>query len=389
MHLVRLLRRNLLQRPLRSALTIGSLAVALFLLSSLRALVDSLESGVRGAATNRLIVESSVSLFIQLPISYQPDIESVAGVATVCKWTWFGAFYQDESNFFAQFATDPEHLLDMYPEIELVQGTAQAFQQDRRSCVIGEQLAREFDWKLGDTIPLIGALYPRKDGAAWEFEVAGIYRARMPVDNRTLFFHYDYLREAGEAGLTDFPPTTGLFAIRVADGADAEHIMRTIDERFAQGPQRTLTTTDAEFNRQFVTMIGNIPTLLGAIGAAVLFAVVVATVNTMLMAARERTRDLGILKALGFPDRTAFALLIAESLTLSFLGGLLGIALALLVERPVHDLLEMQLFPGYEISAFWIGAALLLAVAIGLVAGIVPAWQAGRLRTVDALRQEG
>lgn len=388
--MLRLLLRNLAHRPLRSLLTIGSLAVALFVLTALRAVVLSLESGVRNAASNRLVVESAVSLFVQLPISYQPKIEQVEGVERICKFTWFGGFYQDESNFFAQFGVDAEGLLDIYQDdMQVIEGDVEEFYARKNACLVGRQLMAEFpEWKVGENVPIIGALYPKNDGSAWEFYIAGVYEARMPIDNRTLFFHYDLMREAGEAGVADIPASTGTFAIRIAPGASPESIMQTIDAMFENGPLRTLTTTEAEFNRQFVTMVGNIPALMASISGAVLFAVVIAAINTMLMAARERTRDLGILKALGFTDGSAFGLLLGESMVIALIGGGLGIAAALLSEAPISAALEAKFFPGYEIHPAWIGFAVALTLAIGLAAGIVPALQVRSLRSVEALRRE-
>lgn len=384
-----LLWQNLRRHWLRSALTIGSLAIALFLTTALRALVNSLEAGVRGAASNRLVTGSAVSLWVQLPTSYQSRIAQVEGVEATCKWQWFGAYYKDPADLFAQFAIDKGSFFEMYPEIRLVSGSREEFLARRDACIVGSELSAMYGWKQGDTIPLLGNAYPRNDGAAWQFYCAGVYEARLPVDNRTLFFDYTFLEQAGENGETMYWPGCMLYVSRLAPEADAAAVMQTIDRAYENGPLKTKTQPESEFNRQFVTMVGNIPALMAAIGGAVTFAIVIAALNTMLMASRERTRDIGIMKALGFTDATAFALLLAESLAICTSGGLLGIGTALATESAIGFQLSANMFPGYEITRGMIASGIGAALVIGLVAGLVPAWRASRLRAVEAIRSGG
>lgn len=381
-----LLWHNLRRHWLRSLLTIGSLGIALFLITALRALVNSLEAGVRGAAGNRIVVGSDVSLWVQLPTSYQARIAEVQGIDALIKWQWFGAYYKDSADLFAQWAVDKQVLFDVYPEMKLAQGSMDEFLTRRDACIVGTELATTYGWKPGDTIPLIGNTYPRSDGGAWQFYCAGIYEARLPVDNRSMFFDYEYLERAGEAGETMYWPGCMLYVARTAPGADQARVIQDIDRMYENGPLKTKTQPESEFNRQFVTMVGNIPALMAAIGGAVTFAIVIAALNTMLMASRERTRDIGIMKALGFTDGVAFALMLSESLAISAAGGVLGIGAALATEGPVAFALSANLFPGYEITAEMLATAIAAALGVGLVAGIVPAWRASRLRAVQAMR---
>src|SRR5438552_1733128 len=197
---LRLVRKNLFKHKIRFGLTVASLAIAIFLLCVLQSLVVALNAGVRAAASNRVVVQSKVSLFVYLPQSYKQKLEQIDGVESVVPWNWFGGYYQNPSNFFAQFATDADVLLEVYPEIELVQGSAEDFIQDKQACIVGEATARKFDKKLGDSFPIIGALFPRLDGQPWDFRIAGIYRSKKKsIDDNTLFFHADYLEKALDA----------------------------------------------------------------------------------------------------------------------------------------------------------------------------------------------
>ncbi|HVS17663.1 MAG TPA: FtsX-like permease family protein [Planctomycetota bacterium] len=389
MSFYKLVWRNLLDHKLRSLLTIASLVVAMFLLCTLRSLVTTLTSNVSTFDSRRLWVQSAVSLFVDMPLSYQPRINAVDGVERTCKWQWFGGYYKDPSNFFGQFAVDPEELLETCPEIEITEGSADEFLRQRTGCIIGAGLARSFGWKVGDRVPLIGALFPHPDGAevAWEFDVVAIYRpGAKNWDDRTLFFRWDYFEETVRSSRGE-PPGFGTMVIRMQDGSSPEAIMAEVDAMFANGPQRTQTTTEAEFQRQFLSMFGNIPFFVSSIGGGVLLAILLACVNTMLMAGREQTHDVGILKALGFEDGDVFKLLLGQSLLLCLFGGGAGILLALGLEPIIAEALGAS-FPGFTILQATALQALATAAAVGLVAGLVPAWRARALVPVEALRSE-
>ncbi|MFM7281263.1 MAG: ABC transporter permease [Planctomycetia bacterium] len=385
----RLVWKNLLRHRTRALLTAASLAVAIFLLCVLRSLLVVLESGIKASASNRLIVQSSVSLFVYLPESYEAKLERIEGVERVVRWNWFGGYYQEPKNFFAQFATDVEDLFEVYPEIELVEGSQEDFFGDRRACVIGSEVARKFNMRVGDTMPVIGGLFPRTDGQPWDFRIAGIYHSVKPnVDNNTLFFHADFLQKALESGAANGPEGVGIFVLRLEPGADRVRVAEAVDALFSGGPQRTQTTTEAEFQAQFVSMVGNVPFFVGSIGGGVLIAILLATLNTMLMAAREQTRDIGVLKALGFRDGTVFGLMLGQSMLLTGVGGIGGLLIALSSEQFFAQLLGTA-FPGYHIAAETVVEAVIATLLIGVLAGIVPALRARKLSVLTALRSVG
>jgi putative ABC transport system permease protein len=384
----RLVWKNLLGHKLRSVLTLGSLVVAVFLICVLRTLIVGMSAGVGGAAANRLVVQSAVSLFVDLPLAYQGKIEQVKGVVRTTKFQWFGGIYQEPSNFFAQFGVDHDAFFEAYPEVVLVQGTPEDFKRTRTACIIGDTLAKKYGLTVGSKVPIQGTIFVRNGGAAWDFEVAGVYHSSSAnVDNNTLFFHFDYLRETLEQGGASGPEGAGVFMLKLAPGTDPERVQRALDALFHNGPQRVQTTTEAEFQRQFVSMIGSVPTFLTSIGGAVLFAIFLAVLNTMLMAGRERTRDVGIMKALGFSDDVMFTLLMSESLLLCGLGGALGVGLAVFTAQGFGDAL-VQMVPVYDVGPETIGLGLGLAITLGLVAGLAAALRASRLPVVQAIRPE-
>jgi len=379
---------NLLSHKTRTFLTVGSITIAVFLLCFLRTVIVSLQAGVDAAATSRLFVQSAVSLFVSLPISYQGKIEGVAGVHRVCKLQWFGAYYQEPSNFFAQFGVDADRFFEAYSEVKLIQGQQDDFRKNRTSCVIGKQIAEKYGFKIGDRVPLMGTIFPKLDGVPWEFEVAGVYESTSAnVDNNTLWFHFSYLDESLKAGVAGGPQGVGVFLVALKEKANPIAVASKIDELFTNGPQRVQATTEAEFQRQFVTMLGSVPLFLTSIGGGVLFAIALAALNTMLMSARQRTHEFGVLKALGFTDSATFFLLLSESMLLCGLGGILGLALAMAL-GPYLGKAMSTLLPFFIITGKTLGMAFGLSVAIGFLAGIVPAIQAARLRCVEALRAD-
>ena len=380
----RLVWRNLLRRPLRSLLTIGSLVIAIFLICALRTMITTIESGVTNANPRRLDVLSASGLFVELPMNYQAKIERVAGVAKTTKFQWFGGYFRSQKNFFAQFAIDPDTMFDMYPECKLPAAEIEALRKTRTGCIIGRTLAKEFDWKVGDTVPLIGALHPHPEDKAWEFQIVGIYHSDTPsFDNRTLFFRWDYFEETLKAG--GVPPGVGVFAIQAAPDANIEQVIAGVEEQFKDSDQRVQCATEAEFQRQFQSMFGNIPLFLGWIGGGVLVAILVACINTMLMSMREQTTDVGVLKSLGFTDGSVFGLFMAQAMFLCLVGGGLGILIAWRTQPLIASAIE-KMFPGYSITPKTFVLAAIVTVVLGALAGVLPAARARRLRCVEALR---
>jgi putative ABC transport system permease protein len=360
--------------------------VAAFLFCFLRSVVTTLDAAVKDSAKNRVITASAVSLFQSLPETYLETIAAVPGVESASRFTWFGGLYQDESGFFAQFATDPQVLLRQYPEVIIDPEQATAWFEDRRGAIIGAGLAEKYGWKPGDDVPLLGTIYPKVDGSAWTFTVRGVYRSTAAnVDELTMYFHHEYLDEVRERGECYGPSGVSVFLIRVASDARPGDVIAAVDERYASGPQRTLTQTEAAFQAGFLTMLGNVPTFLGMIGGAVLVALLFGVVNTMTLAARERTRTTGILKSLGFPNRVPARLYLYEAALLVGVGCVVGILMARGIQDGVRSALGSRI-PMYTVEPETMVLAALVCLVIALLAGAVPAWRALRLKPTEALR---
>jgi putative ABC transport system permease protein len=385
--------RNLLRHPARAALTFLFAALALFLFVFLRSTVTTLRAAVSQAASNRLATQSAVSLFVAMPQSYRARIAQVPGVESVGPWTWFGGWHKDDGEFWAQFAVDRALTFDQYPELVVPDDQRAALLADRQGAMIGVDLAREFDWEVGDRVAITSRIYGLP-GKAWEFNIRAVYRSTKPnLDEKTMFFSDEYFQDerdrfGAELGLEASGQDVNVYMVKVADGHRSEDVGLAIDAVYENGPQKTRTQTEAAFQAQFVSMMGNIPVFLAWIGGAVLFAIFFSVLNTAQMASRERARDVGILKALGFSDGLAARLLLAEALLIVGAGGVVGTALGFATQSVFRRLFGTQI-PNYFVEPATLAMGVGVALAIGFLGGLFPAMRLARLRPVQVFREEG
>jgi putative ABC transport system permease protein len=374
---------NLRRHPLRTAFTLGSIVVAFLMFGVLGAMTRAFSAGAELAGADRLLVIHKVSLVQLLPESYRARIRQVDGVIRVSSATWFGGIYQDDRNQLPTFPVDDEAYLDIYPEYVIPAAGRQRWLADRRGAIVGRLLAEDFGWKVGDTIPLRSGIWRRQDGSdTWELNISALYDVpEAGGDPRNVLMHYDYFEESRSWG----KGLVGWYVVQVADPAVAPRIAREIDAQFANSPFETGTSTEKAFAQGFVNQVGNIGAIMTYVVSAVFFTMLLVTANTMAQSVRERTPELGVLKTLGFSGGLVTALVLAESLLLTAIGGLLGMAGAYLTVGAAAGLVR-QYLPVWEIPPdAWLGAGLMI-VALGLAAGAVPAWQALRLPIVKALR---
>lgn len=379
-----LLWANLRRKKTRTILTVLSILVAFLLFGYLVTIEHAFAMGVSVAGADRLVVQHKVSLIQTLPESYEGRMEQVEGVLDATHATWFGGIYQDPKNFFGQFPVQPDEYLDMYPEFLLDDAARRAWRDTRTGAVVGRNTADKFGWKVGDKVPLQATIYVQKDGSrTWTFDIVGIYDgAEQGTDDTQFLFRYDYFDEARVV----LPGEVGWFMIRVEDPDRAVEVAEAVDALFANSPAETRTATEKAFVQGFAKQIGNIGKMLMAVLGAVFFTILLVAGNTMAQAVRERTEEIGVLKAMGFGPRQVLGLVVGEACLLSVLGGGLGLAVAWVLITtggdPTGGALPIFFLPP---GMLVVGAA--LAVALGVVTGILPALQAIRLDVADALRR--
>jgi len=381
MRFLPLLWSSLWRKKLRTIFTLLSIFVAFLLFGFLMTIRTAFSFGVDIAGLDRLVLIHKVSLIMPLPISYLERLRATEGVALATHNTWFGGVYQDPSNFFAQIAVDPEPFLQLYPEFKLPPDQKAAWLADRQGAVVGADLARRFGWKVGDRVPIQGTIWQPKSGQVWEFNIAGIYDGDPGVDKTQLFFRYDYLDENRQQG----EGLVGWYIVRIQDASQAQAMGAKFDDMFANSSAETKTTTEKGFVEGFAKQVGDIGAIMIAILVAVLFTMLLVAANTMAQSVRERTSEVGVLKTLGFSNGAILALVLAESVLIALIGGGLGLGAAwLLVQRgdPTGGMLPIFILPTRDVA---LGAG--LVVVLGLVAGLLPAVSAMRLRITDALRR--
>jgi putative ABC transport system permease protein len=380
-----LLWSSLGRRKVRSLLTFLSIVVAFVLFGYLGAIERALDAGVSVAGADRLFVRHKVSITQPLPESYQARLAALPGVDAVAFASWFGGIYQEPRNFFAQMAVVPEEWLALYPEYLLSEEQRQAWLKTRTGAIAGRKLAERFGWKVGDRIPIQATIWRRKDNSAtWEFDLVGIYDGREKgTDTTQFFFRHDYFDEARLFG----EGLVGWYIVRVNAPDQAAAIAQRIDEEFANSPAETKTEPEGAFAASFAKQMGDIGFIMTAILSAVFFTILLVAGNTMAQTVRERTEEIGVLKALGFTNVQVLALVLAESCLLALLAGSVGLGVAWLATSggdPTGGALPMFYFPRQRLLS---GVGLM--VALGLASGLFPALQAMRLRVAEALRRAG
>ena len=317
MTLSRFVTKNAFRNKRRSILTVLSIAFSLLLLTLMMTIWRAfyLNEGSAESA-ERLVVRHRVSLTFALPGFYREKIRAVPGVVAVVPVSWFGGIYKDQKpeNFFAQFGTDPEEFFKVFRDIQMPDDQRLAWQRDRQGVIVDDTLAKKYGWKLGDRIVLRGTIYP----VDLELYVRGIFTSYP--DNKSVYFNTKYVEEA----VSFFKGQAGTFSILAASPGDVSRIATTVDDMFRNSPQPTKAESEKAFGLEFVAMMGNVKAFILMICSAVVFATLLVSANTMAMSIRERTREVAVLKTLGFTRNSILGLFVSESVALSLAGGLLG-----------------------------------------------------------------
>jgi putative ABC transport system permease protein len=376
MKFAKLILKNVLRNKRRTLLTVSSLVVSLFLIISLATILTEFERGTDEANPLRVLTRHSVSLGFVLPISDLQRIQTVPGVKAVMPFTWFGGIYKDEKNFFANFAVDAKKLQEIYPEMKMSDADWQAFIANRQGAVVGEKLSKLYGFTPGQRITLKSPIYNQDI----EFIVQGVYTGG---DEKTLFFHHEYLNELAPEWAKDH---AGLFSMLANSPEDVPRIAKAIDSMFANTDAPTKTESEREFAMSFQSMMGGVKQFLYGIMAAITFSLVLVMGNTMAMTVRERTKEVGTLKALGFKRHTIAGLFLGEAVLLAVIGAAIGIGAAALVFRSVDMSLYIPNLISFVPETETLIAAFVLSIFVGIVSVIYSTYRVTGLTIAEALR---
>jgi putative ABC transport system permease protein len=382
MTLTRFVTKNAFRNKRRSTLTVLSIAFSLLLLTLMMTIWRSfyLDQGSAESA-QRLVVRHRVSLTFNLPGYYREKIRAIPGVVAVVPVSWFGGIYKDQKpeNFFARFSTDPDEFFKVFRDITMPEDQIKAWQRDRQGVIVDDYLANKYGWKIGDRITLQGDIYPVNP----ELNIRGIFHSNP--DNKSIYFNAKYVEESVDF----FKGRAGTFSILAASPSDVSTIASTVDDMFRNSPQPTKTESEKAFGLEFVAMMGNVKAFILSICSAVVFATLLVSANTMAMSIRERTREVAVLKTLGFTKRGVLGLFVSEAVALSLGGGVIGASLGwLMVYGLTHSKQFISFFPLRVTPEIWI-AALVTSGVVGLLSAALPSYHASQINIVDGLRHIG
>jgi putative ABC transport system permease protein len=378
--------KNSWRNKRRSILTISSIAVSLCLLGVLIAIYHALYySEASPGQALRVVVRHKVSLGNPIPVAYEEKVRRVPGVKELSGWNWFGGTYKDnrdQKNFFARFGVDPVAFMKIRTQMEMPEDQRRAFATERSACVVSRDLAEKLGFKIGQRITLVGDIYP----VNLELIVRGTFED--PDAQQSLFFNMEYLRQALPVTRRSFDST---IAILANSTDDVPRIAKAVDEMFADSAYPTKTESEQQFALSFVSFLGNLKLFLMVICGAVTFTILLVSGNTMAMSVRERIKEVGVLKTLGFTNEAVLGLILGEAITISLIGGAIGLVLASLLCNVVGK--AGQAFVGqlHGLSLTPVTGLICIGIAalIGLASSLVPAVGAARTNILDSLRYAG
>jgi len=383
--IIKLAIKNAFRHKLRTGLTVLGLAVAVMAFGLLRTVIDAWYAGAEAAPPDRIVSRNAVNIIFPLPFSYRGQILKVPGVEKITYAHWFGAYYVDPKNFFANFAIDHETYFDIYPEFIVDSAQMAAFKSEKTAVICGQILADRFGWKVGDRIRLIGTIYPGN----WDLTLRGIYRGRdKGTDESAFLLRWDMLDENLRATVPGRAGNVGWYIMKISNPADAVAVSRSIDALFKNSLAETLTETEEAFQLSFIAMSSAIITGLQLVSYLIIGIILLVLANTMAMTARERISEYAVLKTLGFRPLHLVFLIAGESLFIAFVGGILGMLLIYPMAGGFGEAMK-YFFPVFEVKPITVVLAGIFAVVVGVLASVFPILRATRISIVDGLRVVG
>jgi putative ABC transport system permease protein len=383
MTLTRFVTKSAFRNKRRSILTVLSITFSLLLLTLMMTVwhffyLDTYST----QSAQRLITRHRVSLTQSMPAFYREKIRTIPGVVAVSPNNWFGGIYKDPKpeNFFAQFGTDPQEIFKIFTDFKMPADQLDAWQRDQAGVIVDSELAKKFGWKIGDRIVLKGTIYP----VDLELTIRGVYIA--PTPTTSVYFNQKYVEEA----VAFAKGKAGTFNILADSPADVPKVASAVDEMFRNAPEPTKTESEKAFQLSFINSIGNVKAFILSICFAVVFATLLVSATTMAMSIRERTREVAVLKTLGFTRQSILRLYIGEAVLVALTGGALGCLLALGLVSAMSHAPGMGLFlSGMKVTPITLLLAISIAGMVGFLSAIVPAYHAAKIDIVEGLRYIG
>jgi putative ABC transport system permease protein len=375
-----LMRKNLFRKKLRFTLLFISILIAFLLYGMLVGVKTLLDGGGDAGMANRMVATNKINFTQPLPISYLNRVRAIEGVKAATHTNWFGGYFQEQRNFMLMFSTEPESYFQVYPELVLTPAERESFLKEKTGILVGKALADKYGWRVGQKIPVFSSIYAQKNGSrSWNFIVSGIFTS-SEKNNPTNFalINWTYFNE----NQSYEPNMTGTITFLTENASMNDIVKQRIDTLFTNSQYATDTVTEKQFGTAFASQLGNLGLIITFVVGAAFLTILIIVGNTMVMAVRERTREIGIMKTLGFPAGRIMRLIVGESLLIALIGGCAGLGLATLF---VAGLSAIGALPGLSVpGSVWIsGIAWMLL--LGLLTAAIPVYNAMKLNIVTAL----
>ncbi|MFH0734852.1 MAG: FtsX-like permease family protein [bacterium] len=386
MKILKIVFKNAFRHKLRTLLTILGIAIAVIAFNMLQTVVTAWYYGVEASSSNRLITRQAISFIFPLPYSYREKILNIEGIETLTYANWFGGVYIDKNQFFARTAVDEETMFEVYPEFLLTKEEMETFKKERNSCVVGVDIAKQYNLKIGTIMTLDGDIYPGR----WDFVVRGIYKPKFETTDCTqMFFHWKYLNERMEVDVPGRANEVGWYIIKIKDPNKSAEISAKIDALFKNSEAETKTETERAFTQNFISASGAILTSMNVMSFIIIGIIMLVLGNTMIMSARERTREYAIFKTLGFSGFHLTGLILGESLVISFFGAGVGLFLSFPIIQGFAAAIPKAFFPVFKLETITLILSISSAFLVGFLASIFPIQRALTTKIVDGFRHIG
>ncbi|HTV23163.1 MAG TPA: ABC transporter permease [Polyangiaceae bacterium] len=386
MDLGKLTLRNARRSPFRGMLTIVAVAISLVAFILIRAVSSGWTEQVKQTPANRVVTRHKMGWQGTLPVHYVQSVAGLAGVHRVMGARWAGlSLPGDRMVEFESTAVDAEAFSEMHYELKAPPEQKAEFVADRRGAMVSAELARELGWKVGDILHF----KTQEPGQEVVLTVSAIFEsARKGFARRVVYFHWAYWNELQLPGERD---RINIVVAEVDDPSQGARTAQSIDMMFDATDASTLSQEDQAVNAQLVGEFSAILTTLDYVSIMILGVVLLIIGNTQAMAVRERRKEYGTLRAIGFPTRDVMLVVLGESVALGLVAGSAGLLISYpLVTRAASQYLEetLRLAP-LEISPTLALVTLCIGGVLGALGAVFPAYRLSRIQIVEALAHVG
>jgi len=370
MNIFHLVWRNSFRKKTRFSLTCLSVMVAFYLFSILAGINHALTTNVSSDNQYRLMTSHKISLARSLPVNYQQKISVIPGVDSVSYASWFGGFFQDESNQLAVLAVDHNSYFDIFDEYDIPKIQLEQWKITRTGLVVGQAIANKYGWKLGDKVPLSSSIWMNREGAfTWYFTVAAIYQSTdNATDEKRIFFQHAYFDKSRAYARN----MVSWLIPKVQVDADLNSVSEQIDALFVNSNGATRTTTEQVFIKEQAQQFVDMAMVIKVVVIAVFFTLLLIVCNTMVQTNRERLNESAMMKALGFSSAFLVTQVYLESVLLLALGAFFGCTLALLSLVYVRELF-VDFLPGIAIAPSHYLTVTVLVLLAAALCSLLPA----------------